>query len=54
MLGHLGGVAVIVTLAAAVRRPGLLPWVWASYFVAAIGVSFGTSIVDVVGGALPV
>jgi len=53
MLGHLGGLAVVVTLTAAVRRPGLIPWVWASYFVAAVGASFGTTVVDVVGGTIP-
>lgn len=54
MLGHLGGVAFIATLAAAVRAPGLIKWVWFSYLAAAVGASFGQTIVDVAGGAIPV
>lgn len=53
MLGHLGGVALVVTLTAAVRKPGLIPWVWASYLAAAVGVSFGSTILGILGGALP-
>jgi len=53
MLGHLGGVAFITTLVAAARRPGLIKWVWFSYLAAALGVSFGYSIVDIVSGVIP-